>query len=277
MDDADELDLVAYQSQLQAADGVFRDIKYEILGGPYLGYFKELANPTDDQLHEFINKEASKIQPMLVSITGTTTTWFATQFFNATITILAVYFFLADGPRMVQTVMRLSPLDDRYEQELLDEFVSVSRAVVLATMLSAAAQGLLAGAGYWLAGLDAVFLLTVLTAVLAFVPFVGAFAVWGPVCVWLCFVEERPIAAIVFVVYGAAVISMADNVIKPYVLHGRSRLHPLLALLSVLGGVKALGPIGILVGPLIVAFLQTLLNILHRELTHFDREAAAES
>jgi predicted PurR-regulated permease PerM len=68
-------------------------------------------------------------------------------------------------------------------------------------------------------------------------------------------------------VYGTAIISTADNVVKPMVLHGRSNLHPLLALLSILGGVQALGPIGILIGPMIVAFLQTLLNILSRELT----------
>jgi predicted PurR-regulated permease PerM len=55
-------------------------------------------------------------------------------------------------------------------------------------------------------------------------------------------------------------------VVKPLVLHGRSNLHPLLALLSVLGGIQALGPIGIFVGPMVVAFLQTLLNMVHAEL-----------
>ena len=64
---------------------------------------------------------------------------------------------------------------------------------------------------------------------------------------------------------------MADNVIKPYVLHGQSNLHPLLALLSVLGGVATLGPIGILVGPMVVAFLQTLLKILQREMRDLDQ------
>ena len=59
---------------------------------------------------------------------------------------------------------------------------------------------------------------------------------------------------------------MVDNLVKPLVLHGRSNLHPLLALLSVLGGVQALGPIGIFVGPMVVAFLQTLLNMVHAEL-----------
>ena len=68
---------------------------------------------------------------------------------------------------------------------------------------------------------------------------------------------------------------MADNLIKPYVLHGQSKLHPLLALLSVLGGVQALGPIGILVGPMVVSFLQALLNILHQELRNLDKPSAA--
>ena len=107
---------------------------------------------------------------------------------------------------------------------------------------------------------------TLLTAVLALIPFVGAAAVWAPVSLWLLYQQEYT-AAVLLIVYGVGVISLADNVIKPWVLHGQSNLHPLLALLSVLGGVQALGPIGILVGPMVVVFLQTLLNILHRELT----------
>ena len=66
------------------------------------------------------------------------------------------------------------------------------------------------------------------------------------------------VAAIVLAVYGGAVVSVIDNVIKPMVLHGRSNLHPLLALLSILGGVKVLGPIGIFVGPMVVTFLYAL-------------------
>ena len=62
-------------------------------------------------------------------------------------------------------------------------------------------------------------------------------------------------------------VSTVDNIVKPAVLHGRSKLHPLLALLSVLGGIQVLGPIGIFVGPMAVAFLQTLLNMLRDELT----------
>jgi predicted PurR-regulated permease PerM len=59
------------------------------------------------------------------------------------------------------------------------------------------------------------------------------------------------------------------------VLHGQSNIHPLLALLSILGGVQTLGPIGLLVGPMSVVFLQTLIRILHREYKAFERRVEA--
>ena len=184
------------------------------------------------------------------------------------VTVISTYYFLADGPWMIRKIMRLSPLEDRYEAELFEQFVQITRAVVAATLLSAVAQGLLAGLGFTLLGLPAVFLLISLTMLLALVPFVGAAAVWVPVCVWLFFFADPPrkVAAVLMGLYGAGVISMADNVIKPVVLHGRSNIHPLLALLSVIGGLQAMGPIGIFVGPMVVAFLHALLNMFHTEL-----------
>lgn len=187
---------------------------------------------------------------------------------------LALYYFFADGPSMVVTLMHLSPLDDDYEKELLEKFAEVSRAVIIATLSSAVVQGLLAGIAYYFA-LDAaepgqtgppIFLLTAATMLCAIIPFAGAAAVWVPVALWVYFVQQDTVAAIALAVWGAAVVSMVDNLIKPYVLHGQSNLHPLLALLSVLGGVSVLGPVGILVGPMLVAFLQALLNMLRKEL-----------
>ena len=75
-----------------------------------------------------------------------------------------------------------------------------------------------------------------------------------------------PLTAILLAVYCGGVVSTIDNVIKPLVLHGQSNLHPLLALMSVLGGVKALGPVGILVGPMLVALVHALLVMVNKEL-----------
>jgi predicted PurR-regulated permease PerM len=85
------------------------------------------------------------------------------------------------------------------------------------------------------------------------------------------------LAALLLGLYGAFIVSLSDNVVKPFVLHGQSQLHPLLALLSILGGVEALGPVGILVGPMIVVFLQVTLNILHRELGQIEQKRKASA
>lgn len=264
-----------FEDALGSAFRGFNEFKTALCGGPYRVQLIELANPSDEVLHEWRGEIAAKAQSWLLAAGGATTAFAGQLVLGALVMAVSIYFFLLDGPNITRTLMRLSPLDDRYEQELMREFDQISRAVVLATLLSALVQGVLAFFGYWLAGLPSVFLLMLLTMVMALVPFVGATVVWAPACLWLYVYEERTWPAILLAVYCIAVVSTADNFIKPWVLRGKSKLHPLLALLSVLGGVQALGPLGILVGPMIVVFLQTLLNILHRELTGADRSRAA--
>jgi len=215
---------------------------------------------------EMVRQGVAQLQSLIAPVALRTTQFLGNFLLGLFIMLISLYFFLADGPAMIKAAMQLSPLDDRYEEQLLDQFVVVSRAVVMATLLSALAQGLLAGVGYAVAGLQSVFLLTALTMFLALVPFVGATGIWAPCSLYLYFFEGRVWAAVLLALWGLCVVSVVDNFIKPWVLHGQSNLHPLLALLSVLGGITTLGPIGILVGPMVVAFLQALLNILRAEL-----------
>ncbi len=231
---------------------------------------KEVLEQTTSKIGGFLISSAQMLFGLLV---------------GAAIMSLALYYFLADGPAMIRAVMQMSPLDESYEHQLLHQFSDISRAVVLATLLSAVLQGLVASVGYFfaLSGAAPIILLTALTMVFAIVPFVGAAAVWVPVCGYIALYGERIVdgqevvgnwpVALALAVYCAVVVSNIDNVVKPWVLHGQTNLHPLLALLSVIGGVQALGPIGILVGPMIVAFLQALLNMLNQELLLLGKDA----
>jgi predicted PurR-regulated permease PerM len=244
--------------------------------GVLIDYYKRITRDPDLDLDldTLIDEAQQQIASTLVS-NARTVGW---TLVGTAIMVIALYYFFLDGPNMIAGIMKMSPLDDEYERELLDKFASISRAVVVASLASAAAQGLLAGVGYYFA-LDAgapIFLLTMITMVLALVPFVGAAAVWIPTVLWIyafqpvevngAIVQGDTFAAIALGIYGLCVISAIDNVIKPLVLHGQSNLHPLLALLSILGGVQVLGPIGILVGPMLVAFFQALLNMVNKEL-----------
>ncbi|MBI84328.1 MAG: hypothetical protein CMJ81_14105 [Planctomycetaceae bacterium] len=262
---ASELNFRQYSETILEFQLAFQKYRHQFLGGPLNAWIKETVNPSEEQYRELQRWLFREAKRMLLSITGTGAAIVSSLIFNLTIMILAVYYFLADGPKLIRAGMRLSPLDDRYEAELLQEFDTSCRAVVLATLLTAIVQGLLAGIGYYLCGLESVFLLTMLTMVMALVPFVGAATIWVPACLWL-FIDGNPYQSVFLLVYGFLIVSMADNVVKPYVLHGQSKLHPLLALLSVIGGVQVLGPLGILVGPMLVTFLQALLNMLHGEL-----------
>lgn len=248
----------------------FGRLKTGLLGGPVKSLAREYANPTTADVETMTNNVLGYVQPRLLSITGATGAFVVKMIFASIILVVATFFFLHDGPSMIKTIMYLSPLDDAYEQELLLEFDRISRAVVLATVLSAIVQGMTAGIGYYFAGVDYLFLLIMLTTVFAMVPFVGPAVIWIPVCLYLGLYEDRMLAACVLAVWGVAIVGTIDNVVKALVLHGQSQLHPLLALLSVLGGVQTLGPVGIVVGPMVVAMLQTLLSILQRELLHFD-------
>ena len=187
---------------------------------------------------------------------------------------VALFYFLADGARMFDAVTRLIPLDQRYQWQFLTEFEEVSRAVVSSTLLAAIVQA------FWpvlvfMSPSFRRFSSNVINFFGALIPFVGAAAVWGSASLYLLFRKEY-VGSSWACTLGALVVSTVDNIIKPYVLQGQSKLHPLLALLSILGGVGALGPIGVFIGPIAVAFLQAALTMLQTELDTLSDETRGE-
>ncbi len=265
-----ELSVMELQERVIQFGKKWRGLRETLMGGGTMAFFKEISNPSDQEIADLFKTGVNYLQPKLLSF-GSATGAFIVQFIIGTgVLIISLYFFLYDGPSMVKAVMQLSPLDNRYEQQLLAEFDRVSRAIVVATILSAVAQGLTAGIGYYFVGMNSLVLLVFVTTMCALIPFVGPALVWVPVCLYVGIYEDRLLAASLLACWGMIVVGSVDNVVKVFVLHGQSQLHPLLALLSVLGGVQALGAIGIVVGPMAVVMLQTLLGILQHELSNLD-------
>lgn len=264
---------VEADNALQTAAAEFREFKRNLLGGTYKAWLAEWANPTDEQVEQLRRTIMTTAGPVL-SLGGDTIVLIVKLIAGLLIMMVALFFMLAEGARMLDGLVRVSPLNEQHVRELVAEFDRACRAIVSATLLSALAQGVLAGVGFYVCGLrGSVALLMLLTMVLALVPFTGAAAVWIPVSLYLYFYQGATWAAVGLAIYGAIIISGADNVIKPLVLHGQSNLHPLLALLSVIGGIGALGPVGILVGPMVVVFLIVLMRLVHRELSQLDRSS----
>lgn len=266
---------LAYQQWIEAAVHNFREYRNEMLGGVWMVPLKEMANPTSAEVQRISGQILAITPGGIASLSGATSVAFAKVAFGLLIFVMALFFWFADGPEIVSALMVLSPLEDKYEQQLLTEFQMLVRAVVAGSIASATAQAVLSGIGFWFAGMHSIFLLMALTALLAMVPFVGASLVWIPASLWLAFGEGNMTAGIALAIYGALIVSTVDNVIRPWIIMERASLHPLAGLLGVLGGIQTLGPLGVFIGPIVVAFLQTLLTLLHREFSGDDDEAAA--
>jgi Cation transport ATPase len=141
----------------------------------------------------------------------------------------------------------------QYQHVYIQAAASTTRAVVYGLILAALGQGLLAGLGYYVAGIQAPILFGAITALLAIIP-MGATLVWLPTGIALILTNQLW-PGVGLILWGFFAVSTIDNIIRPLVISGTSRIPFLLVLFGVLGGLKAFGAIGLFIGPIILAVL----------------------
>ncbi|MDA8127237.1 MAG: AI-2E family transporter [Betaproteobacteria bacterium] len=166
--------------------------------------------------------------------------------------VLALFFLYRDGVSVLTQFRRVAARWIGASAQGHIQAVGVTvRAVVFGIVLTALAQGILAGFGYWMAGLEAPVLWGVITALVSLIPFVGP-VVWIGLCLVLLANGESG-AALGLFLWGALVVSWIDNLIRPLVISGPTRIPFLLVFLGVLGGLHAFGLIGLFLGPVLLA------------------------
>jgi len=172
----------------------------------------------------------------------------------------AVITLYVEGPALLRTAMQISPLRDVYERRLFEVFREFATNMLLGSIATATVQGLIAGIGYAIAGVESLVLVTLLTAMSAFVPVVGTAVVWIPTAIYMGATYGWG-WGVFLAVWNAGLTGTIDNVLRPLFIRGRSQIHPLAILLAVLGGLAWLGLAGALVGPVLVAALAAMLTI----------------
>jgi len=133
---------------------------------------------------------------------------------------------------------------------------ATTRAVVYGLVLTALAQGALAGLGYWAAGVHSPLLLALITTLIALIPF-GTPFVWGSIGVWLL-LNGQTAAGVGLLLWGTLVVSWVDNLIRPLVISSATQTPFLLVLFGVLGGLAAFGLVGLFVGPVVLAIMMAV-------------------
>jgi predicted PurR-regulated permease PerM len=168
--------------------------------------------------------------------------------------VMSLFFFYRDGQTILNQVskaleMVIGPRIHHY----LDTISETTRAVVYGVGLTAVAQAVLAGLSYLVAGVPNPMVLTIVTFLLALIPF-GTPLAYGSVALWL-FSQGQTVEAIGVMAWGVCIVSTSDNVIRPLVISGATQIPFLLIMFGVLGGIASFGLVGLFIGPVILAVL----------------------
>jgi predicted PurR-regulated permease PerM len=148
------------------------------------------------------------------------------------------------------------PQRDRLEKQVKDMVVST----IFGGVVVALVQGLMGGTAFYYLGVPSPVIWGTAIAILSFVPMLGTFSIWGPIVVYL-FLKGAIAKGFILLLIGAFGISLVDNILKPLIIGGRTKMPTLLIFFSVIGGIKLFGLIGLIMGPLSVALFISVLGI----------------
>jgi predicted PurR-regulated permease PerM len=200
--------------------------------------------------------QASRQVPSVV----TGTAWMVMQ---TLIMLLVLFYFFRDEPEVLQSVRRMMPLSMAESELLFARVDDTIHATIFGSLVIAAIQGAMGGLMFRWLGLPTPLLWGIVMGLLAVIPNLGTFVVWGPAAALLALQGDYGKAGLL-AGWGLVAIGLIDNLIYPILVGNRIRLHPLIVFFAVLGGLTVFGASGVVLGPGLVAVLAALFDIWRR-------------
>jgi predicted PurR-regulated permease PerM len=219
--------------------------------------------PMPDDPTDFMTKAVQRTLTFLAPRAGAFVADFFAMLGNLVAMLFALFFMLRDGDAMSRELRDRLPFSEHESERLLHDTRDLVIASFGAGLIVAATQGILSGATFWLVGIRAPVFWGVVTAFCSLLPLVGAALVWVPAGVGLLVSGEIG-RGVVMLLIGAFGISMADNVLRPLLLSGRTSVSGLVVFFGLLGGAAAFGFIGLVIGPIVLVTTTRLLEHLLR-------------
>jgi len=215
---------------------------------------------------EVISKNLQSIQQKIIQIGGKVLKNIIFIFVNFAVIILTLFFFFKEGDRWLTWIIEMAPMDNEHIQKIAHRLYIMILAIVKGFILTAAIQGLIAIIGYSIAGVPSPILMGVLTSIAALIPFGGTTLVWAPIAI-IMFVASSKAVGIFLFFWGALVIGLTDNILRPIFIGKKTKLPILLLFLGLFGGLMVYGPIGMILGPLLISCLIVFLEIYRKEIS----------
>lgn len=219
-----------------------------------------LIQSLSQDLNNFIGRLSNEIFSSLTAIVSNVAS-FVIAFFMF---VFVLYYLLKDGPKIKAVLMDISPIATSQENMLIDKIVSAVNGVVKGSFIVALVQGVVATVGYTIFGVPEPLLWGAFTVVAALVPTVGTSIALVPAVIYLLVTGHTP-GAVGLTIWGAAAVGLVDNFIGPRLIGGSTKLHPVLVLLAVLGGIQFFGVLGFLIGPILMAVFVAMVEMYREE------------
>jgi predicted PurR-regulated permease PerM len=179
------------------------------------------------------------------------------KFFLMSVTL---FFFFMDGEEVLTKIKALVPLTAKERDNILKKMVEMIHATIYGGIVVALVQGGMGTLGFVIVGLPAALFWGTVMALLSFMHIVGPFMVWVPATIFLIF-QGAYIKAVILGIWGATLVSLSDNFLRPLIISGRTQIHPLLIFFSILGGLHVFGLVGFIAGPLVITICLAIIDI----------------
>jgi len=227
-------------------------------------------------LRSAVTSRVQEFGGWMLGLAGWAARGFMQQVGTAMLTLVVMFFFVRDREQYRRGIEDLLPLPSGCLQELTGALHDTVIANVYGMVVVGVIQGSLTGFGWWVTGLRAPILWGAIATIFSFIPLVGPSLIWVPGTLILA-LQGRWVPALFLFVWGAVVVSSVDYIVRPRFAGGRTNANTLLVLLSLLGGLKAFGAIGIIAGPVVLSAVMALLSTVRTEYRGSQVTAPAQS
>ncbi|MEK7629772.1 MAG: AI-2E family transporter [Patescibacteria group bacterium] len=174
--------------------------------------------------------------------------------------LVALYYLFKDGQKLKEAIVALSPLQDIHDETIFNKLALAINSVIKGNLAVAIIQGILTAVGFAIFGVHSPMLWGSVAAIAALIPGIGTALVIFPAILFL-FISGKTLFAVGLLFWGMTAVGLIDNFLGPRLVERGIRLHPFLILLSILGGISFFGPLGFLLGPLVLSLIFALLDI----------------
>jgi predicted PurR-regulated permease PerM len=205
-------------------------------------------------------KNLKQISTFIFNQSTTLLKGFSTFIAGFFFTLLSLYYLFKDGSRFFNGLKEIIPLPPKERDLLIQRFKDMIYATIYGGILIAIIQGILGGLFFWILGLPSPIFWGTAMALLSFIPIGGTALIWAPAGIILL-IGGAVLKGLVLLGLGVFVISMVDNLLRPFFISTKTNIHPLLLFFAVLGGIQAFGLIGVVAGPLVATLFLTLIEI----------------